>query len=242
VSIAAAEITAVEARALTDQVRADAAALWAKLLALYERGAHTALGYSSWGAYYEAEFGQAKSQAYRVLEAARVVEALPEAHSPMGERVARELVPVLRDEPERVAEVWRQVVREHGEQPTAAQVRGAVRNDSTAAAEARMTAPLTERQRQVVDKAKERVERAVGTCNGLARGLDWLKVEAVIENANPTEVEGWDECFRDAISAISRMRRRVKSASAGEPPPAPEKVRCPTCGHKVRPDDFKRGI
>lgn len=109
-----------DARSLTDEVKNDAAALWAKLLALYEGGAHTALGYSSWGAYYEAEFGESGTHGYRLLDSARVVDAIG---SPMGERVARELAPVLREAPERVAEVWADVVAEHGPSPTAVQVR-----------------------------------------------------------------------------------------------------------------------
>lgn len=44
-----------EARRLTDDVKADAAAMWAKLLTLYEGGAHTVLGYS-WADYCATEF------------------------------------------------------------------------------------------------------------------------------------------------------------------------------------------
>lgn len=40
-----------EARRLTDEVKADAAKLWQKLLRLYNGGAHTALGYASWETY-----------------------------------------------------------------------------------------------------------------------------------------------------------------------------------------------
>jgi hypothetical protein len=143
-------LTSEAARVLTEEVKADAAALWAKLLELYEGGAHKALGYSSWGAYYEAEFGQSKQQGHRILDAARVVAQLGQSpigdtlpsrrsagpskwssalgQSPMGdslpsERVARELVPVLRDDPERVEEVWAEVVEEHGPTPTAKQTR-----------------------------------------------------------------------------------------------------------------------
>jgi hypothetical protein len=36
-------LTAIEARRLTDEVKADAQRLWAKLLCLYQGGAHTAL-------------------------------------------------------------------------------------------------------------------------------------------------------------------------------------------------------
>lgn len=129
-------LTADAARLLTDEVKEDAAALWSKLLRLYERGAHTALGYSSWGSYYRAEFGGGTSGAYRLLEAAKVCELLTD--SPIGEQtlpasesVARELVPVLRDEPERVEEVWAEAVEEHGPEPTAKQVREVVRGSNS---------------------------------------------------------------------------------------------------------------
>src|SRR5579884_1573760 len=90
----------------------------AKLLELYEGGAHRALGYSSWGAYYEAEFGASKSEGYRLLDAARVVESIPNVGNglprPQTVHHAQALVPVLRDNPERVEEVWAEVVEEHG--------------------------------------------------------------------------------------------------------------------------------
>ena len=69
-------LATAEARILTDNIKARAEELWHLLLHAYERGAHTALGYSSWGAYYEAEFGGKKSQAYRLLDSGRVVKAL----------------------------------------------------------------------------------------------------------------------------------------------------------------------
>jgi hypothetical protein len=118
--------TVEAARALTDEVKADAAALWAKLLRLYEGGAHTALGYASWREYCAEEFNLGKSRSYQVLDAARVVEALPESTNverPRSEAVARELVPVLRDEPAEVKEVWADVTYLHGPEPTAKQVR-----------------------------------------------------------------------------------------------------------------------
>ena len=39
------------------------------MLELYEGQAHLVLGYSSWGEYYEAEFGQSGRTGYRLLEA-----------------------------------------------------------------------------------------------------------------------------------------------------------------------------
>lgn len=121
-------LTRAAARLLTEEVKADAVALWAKLLALYEGKAHIALGYASWAAYCEEEFGESKSHGYRLFEAARVDRALSD--SPIGERpaneaVARELAP-LGDDPELLAEAWAEVIKRHGEEPTAAQTRTTV--------------------------------------------------------------------------------------------------------------------
>ncbi len=106
-------LTPETARILTDRVKADAVALWEKLLELYECGAHTALGYRSWAQYCSVEFDMGKSQAYRLLDSGRVIAVLDE--SPIGERptseaVARELVPVLRGDADHLDEVWGQVV------------------------------------------------------------------------------------------------------------------------------------
>jgi hypothetical protein len=122
-------LSAESARVLTDEVKSDAATLWAKLLRLYEGGAHKALGYPSWGNYYEAEFGQSGRQGYQILEAARVSAALSETHftETPSQNAARELVPVLKEDPEHVGEVWAEVIEEHGPEPTAAQVREWVR-------------------------------------------------------------------------------------------------------------------
>lgn len=124
--VAVARLSLEQARDLTEEVKADAAALWAKLLALYEGEAHIALGYSSWGDYYAEEFGGGKSRGYQLLDSARVIGSLPDSTNverPASESVARELVPVLREDPEKVEEVWGEVVEQHGPSPTAAQVR-----------------------------------------------------------------------------------------------------------------------
>jgi len=116
--------TAVEARRLTDEVKTDAAALWSKLLRLYEGGAHTALGYSSWAEYCAVEFDMGRDYSYKLLASARVVETLDESTNgrPASERVARELTP-LRDDPDLLREAWSEATAEHGPQPTATQVR-----------------------------------------------------------------------------------------------------------------------
>lgn len=124
--------TAETARALTDEVKADAQALWRKLLRLYEGAAHTALGYSSWAEYCRAEFDMGRARAYQMLEAAQAVDTLEAAVQhvglPTNDRQARELTP-LRDEPERMGVAWEAATEralDEDRPVTAADVREAV--------------------------------------------------------------------------------------------------------------------
>lgn len=124
------EMTWDEARELTDEVKADTRALWLKLERLYEGGAHTALGFKSWGAYCAVEFNLSATRAYELLDAGRVAQILARSAiaepGPQSEGVSRELA-VLRDEPEAMRDAWTEAVEQHGPQPTAAQVREIVR-------------------------------------------------------------------------------------------------------------------
>lgn len=99
----------VEARSLTDRIKSRSEELWHLLLEAYERNAHTALGYKSWGAYFEAEFGGKKSRAYELLDAGRVVRAIDD-HSAMAERPnerqARGLAPLIKADPAEAARIW----------------------------------------------------------------------------------------------------------------------------------------
>src|SRR5215204_762782 len=96
VALAVDTLTRDDARALTEEVKRDAAVLRAKLLRLYEGRAHEALGYSSWGDYYTAEFGQTAARGYQLLDAARVSEPIQQLlnEPPPNEAQARELVPL----------------------------------------------------------------------------------------------------------------------------------------------------
>jgi phage N-6-adenine-methyltransferase len=118
-------LTEQEARRITDQVKRDAEQLWQSLVLLYEGGAHLALGYPSWGDYFEAEFGGTKRRGYQLLEAGRVLESVQNfALKPRNDAQARELAPLL-DQPERLQEAWTEVTELHPE-PTAANVREVV--------------------------------------------------------------------------------------------------------------------
>src|SRR5215216_2974966 len=70
--VVAPQLSREEARALTDEARERAQDLWQLLLRLYEGGAHLALGYTSWGAYFQVEFDGSRGHGYRLLRAARV--------------------------------------------------------------------------------------------------------------------------------------------------------------------------
>ena len=109
-----------------DLTKARAAEFWHLLLEAYEGGAHRALGHKSWGAYFEAEFGQSGRRGYEFLDAGRVVRAI-ETHCGIPQRPnegqANELAPLAKEKPEEAAKIWEEVVEEHGEDVTAADVR-----------------------------------------------------------------------------------------------------------------------
>jgi hypothetical protein len=105
-----------EARALTESVKADLASLWAKCQRLYKGGAHSALGYSNWGDYFEQEFKQSRARGYQLLRAAAVREEIerkvldPAKLDAMNEKQAREF--------DRLSEAQRQsVIRTINEDP-----------------------------------------------------------------------------------------------------------------------------
>jgi hypothetical protein len=132
-----------QARLLTDEVRADATAMWEKLRTLYEGRAHIALGYSSWADYCAAEFDMRKSQAYRLLDAGRVRHLLGapipqlgneskdaqktehwngELPAPTRESVARGLAAMAKDDPEGAVRAWEKAYETYGQDATAEQV------------------------------------------------------------------------------------------------------------------------
>jgi hypothetical protein len=144
-----------DARALTEEVRGDAETLWSKLLALYQGGAHLALGYGSWGDYFAAEFGRSRRRGYQLLEAGRVLEVVQSLalDAPANDAQARELAP-LRADPAALRDAWEEASAT-GE-PTAARVRAAVQ----------------ERLPETVEDVREfdeRTEAICPTCHGTGR-------------------------------------------------------------------------
>lgn len=103
------DLTADEARALTDRIKGAAEQLWALLLEAHERHAWTALGYPRWEDYVRAEFDMGRTYAHYLLDQGRVIRQLTAAagaFTPVNvtEAEARDIKPALRDVTQRVQE------------------------------------------------------------------------------------------------------------------------------------------
>lgn len=112
-------ITRDEAMRLTAEIKGHAGQIWRLLSKAHETKAYLALDFPTFEQYVEVEFEMSKSQAYRLLDKARIVADLnagmiaaswnvADGESPIGdipETHARELVPLL-GHPEKVAEAY----------------------------------------------------------------------------------------------------------------------------------------
>jgi len=130
--------------------------------------------YGTFDAYVAARWGMSRTRAYEFIAAGEVVEtvtttsATADIAAPRNEAVARELAP-LRRQPEAMREAWAQTVAEHGETPTAQQVRQHVEPRRSAKARPgrdvrREPAPrpvLTPQQTQVADAHMRRMDEEV---------------------------------------------------------------------------------
>ena len=110
-------LSRVEARQVTEAIRATSELLYVLLARAHAGKAWRALGYRSFEQYVRAEFDMSRSRAYQILDQARVIEALeavlPEASAPLAlsESVTRDLKTLL---PQVVA-----AIEQHIAEPTA---------------------------------------------------------------------------------------------------------------------------
>lgn len=207
--VATVRLSLAEARDLTEEVKADAAALWAKLLTLYEGEAHKALGYSSWGDYYAEEFGESERRGYQLLEAARVMNALEPVQNfalPANDHVARELAPVLREDPERVEEVWGEVIEEHGPQPTAKQVREKVQDLE----QYRVAEEVCDRPEPGIRKSKQQA-RLLGIIVQQANNILMTRESLELEVISTLPEEEKNQC-RKSLSEARTVITRILGA------------------------------
>lgn len=212
-------MTPPQARALTDRIRADAEALWSRLLDAYERGVHTALGYESWHAYMKVEFGKGRSAAYQLLSAGRVARAI-EAHSAdadsialKSENVARALAPVLRQKgAEAVAEAHAEAVVEHGPEPTAEQVRQIAQQRLAPVAQQKLT-----REQQHFSNNLSGMAIAAGYVSRKLRRKTKAQaaLTAEIMAVDEKTWAEWREQANEVYNAARQLRRIMKEGEHG---------------------------
>jgi hypothetical protein len=191
-------LTEAEARTLTEEIKERAEELWGYLLGAYEGGAHLALGYSSWGAYFEAEFGGTARHGYHLLDAGRVVKAIEQSEQLFTrqtptESQARELSTVAKDSPEEAAELWGDIVEEAhhtGQAVTAEKVREKVREHKAPVApwsndELRLQEMLRAGESAVVSMAKDGHPNLVAWAK--EQGV-FVRIDRASEWGNPFEM------------------------------------------------------
>lgn len=84
-------------------------------------------GYSTFEAYCDERWHVSRFYAYRLMDAARVANALlPIGNIPETESQARELMPLLKQDTDAAVEVWQELKAEHGDKVTAKLIREAV--------------------------------------------------------------------------------------------------------------------
>lgn len=197
-------LSADRARLLTDEVKADAQSLWGKLVDLYEGRAHIALGYSSWHAYFTAEFGLGRDTAYKALDAGRVSRVLADSTNGRTElrieRHARELSPLL-SEPEALCEAWEEAVEETGGRPTAVAVREAVQ---------RRRKPPSKRDEINANAAKRKVYSALAGIAGYCSGLESLHQDWALSVAEDEDRKAWERSAKEAIAVLTDFRRTIR--------------------------------
>lgn len=72
--------------------------------------------------------------------------------------------------------------------------------------------PITsERTRQIAEKAKLRMEKAVGMAAGISSGYPHLRPDRALAVATPEEVDGWLSALSEATRAIRNLKQQVEA-------------------------------
>jgi hypothetical protein len=199
---------------------------------LYEGDAHIALGHASWHAYCKSEFGFSKSQSYRLRDAGRVAEVLPQ----LGNEAAREFVRLLYDHRDELEEVWREAARraEASNRLTASQIRGVVdevldsaRQPSVQAADLISPSPSARCARRLVELADELAGKLLDLEDSATRfdmvtsegelGDAWSAHTGLLSLVRTLASEGrslLDEAVSDAQEIGRRSHQSAKAAGA----------------------------
>ena len=209
------QMTEDEARRMTEQVREEFGVLWNRVLDLYERGAHLALNYTSWGEYWRSEFGVSGARGEQLVRAGRVARALREAGLPMpaNDSTARVMLPVLRYAPEELPKVWKAALEAH-ESPTMRQLKPMVepyRKLRSAAREedlASVKRGATKRARNVVTHA---LDDARGAAEAALAGLD----DALATDPSDAMLNDWRESAKLCAQRYMELAQKLRANGAG---------------------------
>jgi hypothetical protein len=206
------QMTEDEARQMTQQVREEFSVLWNRVLDLYERGAHLALNYTSWGEYWRSEFGVSGARGEQLVRAGRVARALREAGLPMpaNDSTARVLLPVLRHAPEELPKVWKAALEAH-DSPTMRQLKPMVepyRQTRVQGDETVVKRSATKRARNVVSHA---LDDARGAAEAALGGLD----EALATDPSDAMLGEWRESAKVCAQRYMELAQKLRANGAG---------------------------
>lgn len=201
------------ARERTDEAKRAATNLWLLVLELYEGAAHVALDYGSWREYWEAEFGGSGTRGEQLVRAGRIARALDGTDLPLpaNDTTARELLPVLRQAPDQLADVWKRSIDAFGVQPTSREVRQQVAafrlSDSQAHNRSRISSDraLTAQKRNLV---RMPLRAAQAGLEGAQAALE----DALATNPSPEMLQEWRDHADAALEALNGIIEELRGA------------------------------
>ena len=163
-------------------------------------------GHDTFEAYCRAKWGLSRSRAYELMDAAGVAAGLSaigghEDLTPATERVARELAP-LREDPEAMAAAMSTAVEQHGESPTAAQVREVVRGPEP-------EPPGGDIRWSIIENAISRMCDLSPTAANFALPTEHGDVAAM--DAAIKRLDGWLPAFKQAWKQHKRDLRGLRA-------------------------------
>src|ERR1022692_1091232 len=178
-------------------------------------------GFATFEDYCRERWGLSRSYAYQQIDAAKIADSLStiaDTPAPASESVARELAP-LKNEPAQLRETWEEAVKEHGEKPTAKQVRQVVdRRQEPAPTPAAAKTVEPSSQEDLHDECSPREwleEEAPRMISDITVGLTsgWIisPVEVLVELIDEASDDGFDLSSVD-LSDLLRARQALDEA------------------------------
>ena len=179
-------------------------------------------GYDTFETYLADRWGLKHQRAYQLIAGAAVSTIVDKAGlpAPVNEAQARELVPLLNDDPEGLEEAWAEVIDRHGPKPTAAQVRDHVRgdHDPEKPLSAEPGASAERRRRTTAEMCLETLGNVVASVYRWKTTLDphWTEVtlDPALTVASDDQLERWTKELAEARASVGRVQRMIEAETA----------------------------